>query len=90
MNMFQNATISGGNTTFNLVQQQWSMTINNCSSFRYYVWQLSSAIWLALEMMNERTPTFFLNIFTQELFNWIYVGKYTINIFFMLTPISLF
>ena len=31
--------------------------------------------------MNEWTSTFFLNIFTQELFNRIYVGKYTINIF---------
>jgi hypothetical protein len=58
MNMFQNATISGGNITFNLVQQQWSMTINNCSSFRYCVWQLRSAILLAIEMMNEWTPTF--------------------------------
>jgi hypothetical protein len=35
-------------------------------------------------------PDFFLNIFTQELFNRIYVGKYTINMFFMLTSISLF
>ena len=59
MNMFQNATISGGNITFNLVQQQWSMTINNYSSVRYYIWQLRSAILLALEMMNEWTPTFF-------------------------------
>jgi hypothetical protein len=33
--------------------------INNCSSVRYYVWQLRSAILLALEMMNEWTPTFF-------------------------------
>ena len=33
---------------------------NNC---RYYVWQLRSAILLAHEMMNEWTPTFFLNIF---------------------------
>jgi hypothetical protein len=32
---------------------------NNCSSVRYYVWQLRSAILLALEMMNEWTPTFF-------------------------------
>jgi hypothetical protein len=30
--------------------------INNCSSVRYYVWQLRSAILLALEMMNEWTP----------------------------------
>ena len=35
--------------------------INNCSSVRYFVWQLSSAILLALEMMNEWTSTFFLN-----------------------------
>ena len=32
--------------------------INNCSSVRYYVWQLRSAILLAHEMMNEWTPTF--------------------------------
>jgi hypothetical protein len=32
MNMFLNATISGGSITFNLVQQQSFMTINNCSS----------------------------------------------------------
>jgi hypothetical protein len=36
MNMFLNATISGGSITFNLVQQQSFMTINNCSSVRYY------------------------------------------------------
>jgi hypothetical protein len=34
--------------------------INNCSSVRYYVWQLRSAILLAHEMMNEWTPTCFL------------------------------
>ena len=39
------------------------------------------------ERMNS---DFFLNIFTQELFNRIYVGKYTINMFFMLTSMSLF
>jgi hypothetical protein len=39
------------------------------------------------ERMNS---DFFFNIFTQELFNRIYVGKYTINMFFMLTSISLF
>ena len=39
------------------------------------------------ERMNS---DFFLNIFTQELFNRIYVGKYTINMFFTLTSISLF
>jgi hypothetical protein len=39
------------------------------------------------ERMNS---DFFINIFTQELFNRIYVGKYTINMFFMLSSISLF
>jgi hypothetical protein len=31
----------------------------------------------------DERMNFFLNIFTQELFNRIYVGKYTINMFFM-------
>jgi hypothetical protein len=39
------------------------------------------------ERMNS---DFFLNIFMQKFFNRIYVGKYTINMFFMLTSISLF
>jgi hypothetical protein len=46
--------------------------INNCSSARYYVCQLRSAILLVHETMNEWIPTFFSNIFTQELFNRIY------------------
>jgi hypothetical protein len=35
--------------------------INNCSSVRYYAWRLRSAILLALEMMNEWSPTFFFS-----------------------------
>jgi hypothetical protein len=44
-------------------RKTWKLSIiNNCSSVRYYVWQLRSAILLAREMMNEWTPTF-LKIF---------------------------
>ena len=80
MNMFQNATISGGNITFNLIQQQWSMTINNFSSVRYYnvVWQLRSAILLQKvivldEWMNS-------DVFVQSNLCWKIHTKYVFHV----------
>jgi hypothetical protein len=65
---------------------------NNCRllttvpSVRHYVWLLRSAILLALEMMNEWTPTFFLNIFyagiVQSNLCWKIHNKYVFRVNF--------
>ena len=56
--------------------------INNCSSVRYYVWQLRSAILLAHEMMNEWT--FFLKYFyagiVQSNLCWKIHNKYVFRV----------
>jgi hypothetical protein len=58
--------------------------INNCSSVRYYAWRLRSAILLALEMMNEWTPTFFLKYFyagiVQSNLCWKIHNKYVFHV----------
>ena len=74
MNMFQNATISGGNITFNLVQQQWSMTISNCSRLC-----LTTPLRHFVSARNDELRLSLKKKCTQELFNRIYVWKYTIN-----------
>ena len=57
--------------------------INNCSSVRYYVWQLRSAILLALKMMNEWTETFFKYVYAgivQSNLCWKIRKKYVFHV----------
>ena len=58
--------------------------INNCSRVRYYGWQLRPAILLALEMMNEWTPDFFLKYFyagiVQSNLCWKIHNKYVFRV----------
>ena len=58
--------------------------INNCSSVRYYVWQLRSAILLAHEMMNEWNPSFYLKYFyagiVQSNLCWKIHNKYVFRV----------
>ena len=60
---------------------------NNCrflTSVRYYVWQLRSAILLALKMMNEWTPDFFFKYFyagiVQSNLCWKIHNKYVFRV----------
>ena len=57
---------------------------NNCSSVRYYAWRLRSAILLALEMMNEWSPTFFFKYFyagiVQSNLCWKIHNKYVFHV----------
>ena len=57
--------------------------INNCSSVRYYDWQLRSAILLAHEIMNEWTPTFYKYFYAgifQSNLCWKIHNKYFVHV----------
>ena len=57
--------------------------INNCSSVRYYVWQLRSAILLAHEMTSEWIPTFFKYFYAgivQSNLYWKIHNKYVFHV----------